>query len=66
MKPCLHSEKEVNLKNYVGNNQALLSKINETIYNKPLEHHMIEEKESKKQKNDVSDWRLAYGINTYK
>jgi len=50
LKPCLHSEKEVNLKNYVGNNQALLSKINEAIYNKPLEHHMIEEEKSKSKK----------------
>ncbi len=65
MKPCLHSEKEVDLKNYVDSSQALLSKINETIYNKPLEHHMIEEKKVKA-KNDVSDWRLAYEFNTYK
>ncbi|KOR26619.1 GTP 3',8-cyclase MoaA [Clostridium sp. L74] len=50
LKPCLHSEKEVNLKDYVENEQALLSKMNEAIYNKPLEHHMIEEKESKSKK----------------
>lgn len=50
LKPCLHSEKEVNLKDYVENEQALLSKMNEGIYNKPLEHHMIEEKESKSKK----------------
>ncbi|HCL4547058.1 GTP 3',8-cyclase MoaA [Clostridium botulinum] len=50
LKPCLHSEKEVDLKNYMDSSQALLSKINETIYNKPLEHHMIEEKESKSKK----------------
>ncbi|WP_409069945.1 GTP 3',8-cyclase MoaA [Clostridium sp. FAM 1755] len=50
LKPCLHSEKEVNLKDYVENKQALLSKMNEAIYNKPLEHHMIEEKESKSKK----------------
>ncbi|HDK7136784.1 TPA: GTP 3',8-cyclase MoaA [Clostridium botulinum] len=50
LKPCLHSEEEVDLKNYVDSSQALLSKINETIYNKPLEHHMIEEKESKSKK----------------
>ncbi|NFN86686.1 GTP 3',8-cyclase MoaA [Clostridium sporogenes] len=50
LKPCLHSEREVNIKDYVENEQALLSKMNEAIYNKPLEHHMIEEKESKSKK----------------
>ncbi|WP_195923196.1 GTP 3',8-cyclase MoaA [Clostridium tepidum] len=50
LKPCLHSEKEVNLRDYIENEQAILSKMNEVIYNKPLEHHMIEEKESNSKK----------------
>lgn len=50
LKPCLHSEKEVDLKKYLKDSESLLSKINENIYNKPLEHHMVEEKKSNSKK----------------
>lgn len=50
LKPCLHSEKEINIKEYVNDSKILLSKITEAIYDKPLEHHLVEDEKSKSKK----------------
>lgn len=50
IKPCLHSEKEYNIRQYV-NNEVLLTKVlKDIIYNKPSEHNLEEEKLSKSKK----------------
>lgn len=46
-KPCLHSEGEISIKEYIDNENMLASVIKSTIYNKPLEHHLEVDKESK-------------------
>lgn len=46
IKPCLHSEEEVNLKPYLDDDTALTEVIRNTIYNKPEEHHMDRDKKS--------------------
>lgn len=40
IKPCLHSEEEINLKPYLNDEQKLIKVIENTIYNKPEEHHL--------------------------
>ncbi len=46
LKPCLHSDEEINLKPFVNDDRALLHLIKNTIYNKPEEHHMDVDKKS--------------------
>lgn len=50
IKPCLHSEEEINIKNYIDNDYKLITKLRNTIFNKPQEHHLELEKESKSKK----------------
>lgn len=47
LKPCLHSQEEVNLKPYFMNEVELQSILKEAILNKPKEHHLIEEKNTR-------------------
>ncbi len=51
IKPCLHSEKEYNIMPYVSNNIILKKKLEEIIYNKPIEHTLLEDKQSRSKKN---------------
>jgi GTP 3',8-cyclase len=50
IKPCLHSEEEINIKEYLGDKQRLLKVLSNTILNKPSEHHLEEENKSKSHK----------------
>jgi len=50
IKPCLHSEEEINLKPYFNDDQMLRSVIEDAIYNKPEEHHLETDKKSKTHK----------------
>lgn len=47
IKPCLHSEEEINLKPYVHDEKMLMKVMEEAIYNKPDQHHLEEDKKSK-------------------
>lgn len=40
IKPCLHSNEELNIKKYIDNEVLLISKIREAILSKPEEHKM--------------------------
>jgi len=50
IKPCLHSEEEINLRPYVNDEEMLRSVIKDAIYNKPDEHHLETDKKSKTHK----------------
>lgn len=50
VKPCLHSQKEVSIKEYVDNEIALVSVLKNIIYNKPSEHRLVEDKKSKSER----------------
>lgn len=50
IKPCLHSEEEINIKNYISNEVTLRSELKKAILKKPQEHHLEQEKESKSKK----------------
>lgn len=50
IKPCLHSEEEINIKPYFNDDQMLRSVIEDAIYNKPDEHHLETDKKSKTHK----------------
>lgn len=43
IKPCLHSNKEYNIKEYIGDKNLLASALKNIILNKPFEHHLEEE-----------------------
>ncbi|MGH4124028.1 MAG: GTP 3',8-cyclase MoaA [Clostridium sp.] len=47
IKPCLHSEEEINLRKYVNNEEMLTNALKSAIFNKPLEHHLKEESASR-------------------
>jgi cyclic pyranopterin phosphate synthase len=47
IKPCLHSEEEINLKPYINDYDMLLKVIENAIYNKPEEHHLETDKKSR-------------------
>jgi len=47
IKPCLHSEDELNLKKYLNNEEILIATLKSAIFNKPLEHHLQEESASR-------------------
>lgn len=50
IKPCLHSEKEFNIRQYIDNEILLTKELKDIIYNKPSEHHLEEDKLSKSKK----------------
>ncbi|MGH4139753.1 GTP 3',8-cyclase MoaA [Clostridium sp.] len=47
IKPCLHSEEEINLREYLNNEEKLTEVLKSAIYNKPLEHHLKEDSVSR-------------------
>lgn len=46
IKPCLHSAKEVNLRPFLHDDEALYDLLKRTIYEKPKEHHLETDKKS--------------------
>jgi cyclic pyranopterin phosphate synthase len=50
IKPCLHSQEEISLNPYFYDDKMLRHLIEEAIYNKPDEHHLVEDKKSKTDK----------------
>ncbi|APC39631.1 GTP 3',8-cyclase MoaA [Clostridium estertheticum] len=50
IKPCLHSKEEINLKQYLNNEEMLTNTLKQAIFDKPLEHHLEEEKISRSEK----------------
>lgn len=40
IKPCLHSAKEINIREYLDNEVLLTSVLKDIIYNKPSQHHL--------------------------
>jgi len=50
IKPCLHSQEEINLKPYFHDEKKLKQVIEDAIYNKPDEHHLEEDKKSQTDK----------------
>ncbi|BCZ46481.1 GTP 3',8-cyclase [Clostridium gelidum] len=47
IKPCLHSSEEIDLREYLNNEELLTMKLKSAIFNKPLEHHLQEENASR-------------------
>jgi cyclic pyranopterin phosphate synthase len=47
IKPCLHSEEEINLRKYLNDEEMLTAVLKSAIFNKPLEHHLKEESVSR-------------------
>lgn len=47
IKPCLHSEEEINLRRYLNDEEVLTAALKSAIFNKPLEHHLKEESVSR-------------------
>ena len=47
IKPCLHSEEEINLRKYLNNEEMLTAALKSAIFNKPLEHHLKEDSVSR-------------------
>lgn len=50
IKPCLNSREEISISKYIDDDLILTKKIEETIYNKPLEHFLIEDGKSRSKK----------------
>jgi len=50
IKPCLHSEEEIDIKNYLKDDLSLITKLEKSIFEKPEEHHLEQDKESKSKK----------------
>ena len=50
IKPCLHSKEEINLREYLNNEEMLTNQLKSAIFNKPLEHHLEEESASRSAK----------------
>jgi len=50
IKPCLHSKEEINLREYLNNEEMLTNELKSAIFNKPLEHHLEEESASRSAK----------------
>lgn len=50
IKPCLHSEGEINIKKYIENEVMLTSALKDAIFNKPMEHHLDTENLSRSRK----------------
>jgi GTP 3',8-cyclase len=47
IKPCLHSKEEINLREYLNNEEMLTAVLKSAILSKPLEHHLEEESASR-------------------
>ena len=47
IKPCLHSKEEINLRNYLNDEERLTAALKFAILSKPLEHHLEEESVSR-------------------
>ncbi|MBZ9606988.1 GTP 3',8-cyclase MoaA [Clostridium estertheticum] len=50
IKACLHSKEEINIRKYLNNEEMLTNELKQAIFNKPLEHHLEEEKTSRSEK----------------
>lgn len=50
IKPCLHSKDEISLRELLYNEVALTEALKAAIFNKPLEHHLVEESQSRSEK----------------
>ncbi|MBW9145577.1 GTP 3',8-cyclase MoaA [Clostridium sp. CM028] len=50
IKACLHSKEEINIRKYLNNEEMLTNVLKQAIFNKPLEHHLEEEKTSRSEK----------------
>ena len=50
IKQCLHSKEEINLRQYLNDEEMLANVLKQAIYNKPLEHHLDDEKISRSEK----------------
>lgn len=50
IKQCLHSKEEINLRQYLNDEEMLANALKQAIYNKPLEHHLDDEKISRSEK----------------
>jgi len=50
IKPCLHSKEEINIKEFINNEVMLKAALKSAIWDKPLEHHLEEEKKSRSDK----------------
>jgi cyclic pyranopterin phosphate synthase len=50
IKPCLHSNDEIDLREYLNDEELLIKKMKSAIFNKPLEHHLEEESSSRSDK----------------
>ena len=50
IKPCLHSEEEINVKGYINNEIRLNAAIRSAIMNKPMQHYLEAEKKSRSSK----------------
>lgn len=50
IKPCLHSSKEVNLRDYLDNEVLLTSVLKEAIYSKPSQHHLESSRKSESER----------------
>ncbi|MDS1029975.1 GTP 3',8-cyclase MoaA [Bacillota bacterium LX-D] len=50
IKPCLHSNEEINLKNNISNNLYLIQQLKKAIFQKPKEHHLSKSNNSQSQK----------------
>ena len=50
IKPCLHSKEEIDIKKYLDNDSLLIAALKAVIVNKPLEHQLEEDKQSKSSK----------------
>lgn len=47
IKPCLHSKDEINIKQYINNEEMLISVLKKAILDKPSEHHLEDERVSR-------------------
>lgn len=47
VKPCLHSSEEINIRDFVENEVLLSAALRNAIINKPEEHHLVDEAESR-------------------
>ena len=50
IKPCLHSKDEISLKEYLNDEVMLTNALKSAIFNKPLEHYLVEESYSRSKK----------------
>ena len=50
IKPCLHSKEEIDIREYLNDEEMLTNELKSAIFNKPLEHHLEEESTSRSEK----------------